>query len=103
MIRKKENTKSGRRKEQRSSDSIEENDNHTEEIQRGPPQSPSNIRVEQENIKEQNKRTRQSQEEMKEVVWCSMYIKEKTLGQNYKETYKLWRERDPMTRMSMDC
>ena len=58
MIRKKENTKSGRRKEQRSSDSIEENDNHTEEIQRGPPQSPSNIRVEQENIKEQNKRTR---------------------------------------------
>jgi hypothetical protein len=49
MIRKQENTKSGRRKEQRSSDSIEENGNHTEETQRGPPQNSSNIGVQQEN------------------------------------------------------
>ena len=40
---------------------------------------------------------------MKEVVWCFMYIKEKTLGENYKEAYKLWRERNPMMRMNMDA
>ena len=77
MIRKQENTKSGRMKEQRSSDGIEDNGNHTEEIQRGPTQSPSNIGVEQENGKKQNKRTRWSQKEMKEVVSCFMYIKKK--------------------------
>ena len=30
---------------------------------------------------------------MKEVVWCFTYIKETTLRENYKEVYKLWRER----------
>ena len=30
---------------------------------------------------------------MKEVLWCFTYIKEKTLRENYKEVYKLWRER----------
>ena len=39
---------------------------------------------------------------MKEVVWCFIYIKEKTLGENYEEAYKLWRERNPVTRMSTD-
>jgi hypothetical protein len=32
-----------------------------------------------------------------------MYIKEKTLEKNYKETYKLWREMNPVTRMNMDA
>jgi len=32
-----------------------------------------------------------------------MYIKEKTLRENYKEAYKLWRERNPVTRMNMDA
>jgi hypothetical protein len=32
-----------------------------------------------------------------------MYIKERTLGKNYKETYKLWRDRNPMTRMNIDA
>ena len=40
---------------------------------------------------------------MKEVVWCFMYIKENTLGENYREAYKLRRERNPKTRMSMDA
>ena len=40
---------------------------------------------------------------MKEVLWCFTYIKEKTLGENYKEAYKLWRERNPMTRMNIDA
>jgi hypothetical protein len=31
-----------------------------------------------------------------------MYIKENILGENYKETYKLWRERNPMTRLNID-
>jgi len=49
------NTQPERRKEQRSSDSNEENGNHTEETQHGPPQSPPNIRVGQENGKKLNK------------------------------------------------
>ena len=40
---------------------------------------------------------------MKEVLWCYMYIKEKTLGENYKEAYKLWRERNPVSRMNIDA
>jgi len=40
---------------------------------------------------------------MKELLWCYMYIKEKTLGENYKEAYKLWRERNPMMRMNIDA
>ena len=35
---------------------------------------------------------------MKEVLWCFMYIKEKT-GEKYKEACELWRERNPMTRV----
>ena len=41
---------------------------------------------------EWHNRIRSSKEEMKEVLWCFMYIKEKTLGQNYKEAYELWRK-----------
>jgi hypothetical protein len=49
------NTQPGRRKEQRSSDSTEENGNHTEETQHAPSQSPLNIGVGQENGKTLNK------------------------------------------------
>ena len=38
--------------------------------------------------KEWNKRIRRSQEDLKEVLWCFMYIKEKTLRENYKEAYE---------------
>jgi hypothetical protein len=31
-----------------------------------------------------------------------MYIKERILGENYKEAYKMWRDRNPMTRMNID-
>jgi len=40
---------------------------------------------------------------MKEVLWCFMYIKEKALGENYKEAYKLWRDRNPKTRLNIDA
>jgi hypothetical protein len=40
---------------------------------------------------------------MKEVLWCFTYIKEKTLGENYKESHRLWRERNPVTRMNTDA
>jgi hypothetical protein len=103
VIRKQDKTRLGRMKEQRSSDSTEENSNHTEETQHGPSQSPPNIGFGQENGKKLNKRIRWSQEEMKEVLWCFTYIKEKALGENYKEAYKLWRERNPMTRMNIDA
>jgi hypothetical protein len=32
-----------------------------------------------------------------------MYIKEKTLGENYKEAYKLWRDRNPVKRMNTEA
>jgi hypothetical protein len=35
-------------------------------------------------------------------MWCFAYIKENTLGENYKEAYKLWRERNLMARMNID-
>ena len=40
---------------------------------------------------------------MKEVVWCFTYIKEMTLRENYKEVYKLWRERYPVARINLDA
>jgi len=40
---------------------------------------------------------------MKEVLWCFMYIKGKALGENYEEAYRLWRDRNPMTRLNMDA
>jgi len=95
MIWKKNNTQPGRRKEQRSSDSTKDNGNHTEETQYGPSQSPHNIGDGQENGKKLNKRIRWIQVNMKEVLWCFMYSKEKTLGENYKEAYKLWRDGNP--------
>jgi len=85
MFRKQDNTQSRRRKEQRSSDSTEENGNHTEETQHGPSQSPPNIGVGQENGMELNKRIRWNQEEMKEVLWCFTFIKQNTLGEDCKE------------------
>ena len=85
VIRKQDNTQLGRKKEQRSSDSTEENGNHTEETQHVPSQSPPNIGVGHENGTKLNKRIRWSQEKIKEVLWCYMYIKEKALGENYKE------------------
>ena len=103
MIRKKGNTKPGRRKEQRSSDSTKENGNHTEETQLGPSKSPPNIGERQENVKKLNKQIRWIQEEMREVLWYFTYITEKTLGENYKEAYKLWKDRNPMTRLNIDA
>jgi hypothetical protein len=55
MIRKQDNTQTERRRKQRSSDSTEENGNHTKETQHGPSQSPPNIGVEQENGKKLDK------------------------------------------------
>jgi len=37
------------------------------------------------------------------VLWCFKYLKENTLRENYKEVYKLWRERNPVTRMNIDA
>jgi hypothetical protein len=40
---------------------------------------------------------------MKEVLWCFIYVKEKTLGENYKVVYELWRERNPKTKDKCRC
>ena len=37
------------------------------------------------------------------MLRCFTYIEEKTLGENYKETYKLWRDRNPLTRLNIDA
>jgi len=56
MIRKQNGNKQpGRRKEQRSSDSTEDNGNRNEETQHRPSQSPSHIGNRQENGKKLNK------------------------------------------------
>jgi len=103
MIRKQNcSTPPGRRKEQRSSDSTEENGNWNEETQHEPSQSPSHIGNVQENGKELNKRIRWSRQEMKEMM-CFSYIKEMTLRKNYKEVYKLWRERSTVARINLDA
>jgi hypothetical protein len=81
MIRKQHSTKPERRKQQISSNRIEQNGSHTEET-RVPFHIPPNIEAEQENGKEWNKRIRWNQQDMKESLWCFMYIKEKTLGKN---------------------
>jgi hypothetical protein len=47
----KQNDTKTRRKGQRSSNNTEENGNHTEETQCGPPQIPPNIGAKQENVK----------------------------------------------------
>ena len=39
---------------------------------------------------------------MKEVLLCFMCIKENTLGENCKEAYELWRDRNP-TRINIDA
>jgi len=39
--------------------------------------------------KKWNNRIRSNREDMKRVLWCFMYIKEKTLGEKYKEAYEL--------------
>jgi len=78
MISKQYNTHAGRRKMQGSSDSTEENGNRTKETQHGPTQITPNIGVGQEDGKILNKLIRWSREEMKEVLWCFTFIKEKT-------------------------
>ena len=103
VIRKQNSTKPGRRKEQRSSNSPEENSKHTEETQHGPLQIPCNIGFGQENGMKWNTHICWNQEELKEVLWSLMYIKEKTLGENYKEAFELWRERNQVMRINRDA
>jgi hypothetical protein len=53
----------------------------TEETQRVPFEIPPNIGGEIENGKDWNKRIHWSQEGLKKVLCCLMYIREKTLGE----------------------
>jgi len=61
--------------------SEEENGNLAEGTQHVPFEIPLNIGGETENGKDWNKRIHWSQEGLKKVLWCFMYIKEKTLGE----------------------
>ena len=37
------------------------------------------------------------------MLRCFIYIKERTLGENCKEAYELWRERNPVMRLNIDA
>jgi hypothetical protein len=52
-----------------------ENGNHTEETQHGPSSAPPSIIATAKQGSKYNKRIRWSKEEMKEVVWCFLYVK----------------------------
>jgi hypothetical protein len=80
-----------------------ENGNHTEETQHGPSPAPPNIGATAKQGSTFNKRIRWSREEMKEVVWCSLCVKETTSTENYKAAYELWRKRNPNLRTNMDA
>jgi hypothetical protein len=54
-----------------------ENGNRTEETQHGPSPAPPNIGATAKQGSTCNKRIRWSREEMKEVVWCFLYAKNK--------------------------
>jgi hypothetical protein len=79
MVRKQNSTKSWRRIEQRSSNSSDENGNHSEETQHGPSLIPPNIAVRQEYGKERNKWIWWSQKERKKCcgVSCASKTRQK--------------------------
>jgi hypothetical protein len=82
VIRKQNISKQWGRKEQRYCNSTEENGNHTGQTQHGPSQIPPNIGVGQEYGKGMEETNSREPREMKEVLWCFVYIKEKK-GEKY--------------------
>jgi hypothetical protein len=40
---------------------------------------------------------------MKDVVWCFLYVKDRTSTENYKAAYELLRKRNPNLRTNMDA
>jgi hypothetical protein len=81
-------------RQESSHEQTTENGNRTEETQHGTSPAPPNIRATAKQGSTSNKRIRWSREEMKEVVWCFLYVKETTSTENYKEAYELWRKRN---------
>jgi hypothetical protein len=90
-------------RQESSHEQTTENGNHTEETQHGPSPAPSNIGATAKQGSTCNKRIRWSREEMKEVVWCFLYVKETTSTENYKAVYELCRKRNPNLRTNMDA
>jgi hypothetical protein len=78
-----------------------ENGNHTEETQHGPSPAPPSIGATDKQGSTYNKRIRWSREEMKEVVWCILCVRDRTSTENYKAAYELWRKRNPNLRTNM--
>jgi hypothetical protein len=61
-------------RQQSSNGQSAENGNHAEENQHGPTPIPPNIGLTNDTGNKCNKRIRWSEEEMKEVVWCFIYL-----------------------------
>jgi hypothetical protein len=87
-------------RQESSHEGTTENGNHTEETQYGP--APPSIGATAKEGSTYNKRIRWCREEMKEVVWCFLCVKDRTLTKNYKAAYALWRKRNPNLRTNMD-
>jgi hypothetical protein len=66
-------------RQQSSNGHSAENGNHTDETQHGPTPMTPNIGLTNDTGNKCNKRIRWSKEEMKEVVWCFMYMKATTI------------------------
>ena len=54
-------------------------------------------------VAQSSQRIKWTQEEYKEVMWCHWYTKEGTGFCNIKETYDLWRARNPDTRLHINA
>jgi len=81
-------------RQQTSNDQSAENNSHTEETQHGPAPVPTDIRITNDTGNSSNKRIQWSKKEMKEVLWCFMYVEAKTLTEIYRAAYALWRKKN---------
>jgi hypothetical protein len=79
-----------------------ENGNHTKETQQGPAPAPPNIGITTKQVNKYNKRILCNKEEIKEVMWCFVYVKE-TSAENCKQAYELWRKINANLRTRMDA
>jgi hypothetical protein len=76
--------------------------NRTEEIQHGPAPLRPNVGITNYTGNNSNKLIQWDKQEMKEVVWCFMYVKATALTENYRAAYELWRKTNIKTKLLLN-